>query len=110
MPFTLGQPVSPLRLAVLISGGGTTLSNLIQKIAAKKLDAKIDLVISSNPTAKGLDFAREANIPTLVVPYHKSQSPDAFSQSTFNPCRQAQVHIVAMGGYLKLVHIPPDFQ
>src|SRR5262245_7503783 len=110
MPFTLGQPVSPLRLAVLVSGSGTTLRNLIQKIAAKKLDAKIDLVISSNATAKGLDIAREAGIPTLVVPFPKPQSPEAFSDNTFNPCRQAGVHIVAMGGYLKLVHIPPDFQ
>ena len=55
MSFTLGQRVSPLRLAVLISGGGTTLRNLIQKIAAGKLDAKIELVISS--TAKAGGFA-----------------------------------------------------
>jgi phosphoribosylglycinamide formyltransferase-1 len=109
MSFVLGQPVSPLRLAVLISGGGTTLRNLIQKIAAKKLDAKIELVISSSATAKGLDFAREANIPTLVVPQAKSKSAKQFSEATFGPCRQAGVHIVVMAGYLKLVQIPPYF-
>jgi len=109
MSFTLGQPVSPLRLAVLISGGGTTLRNLIQRIAAKKLDAKIDLVISSSPTAKGLVFANDANIPTLIVPQDKSKSPEEFSQATFDPCRQAGVHIVVMAGYLKLVPIPTDF-
>jgi phosphoribosylglycinamide formyltransferase 1 len=109
MLFTLGQPVSPLRLAALISGGGTTLRNLIQRIAARKLDAKIELVVSSSATAKGLDFAREAGIATLVVPQDKSKSPEEFSQATFEPCRQAGVHIVVMAGYLKLVPIPADF-
>jgi len=109
MSFTLGQSASPLRLAVLISGGGTTLRNLIQRIGAKKLDAKIELVISSSPTAKGLDFARETGIPTLVVPQDKSRSPEEFSEATFGPCRQAGVHVVAMAGYLKLVPIPGDF-
>ncbi len=110
MPFTLGQVVSPLRLAVLISGGGTTLKNLIQKIAAGKLDAKIELVISSSANAGGLQIAQAAGIPTLVVAPDKSQSPQEFSEVTFSPCREAGVHIVAMGGYLKHVLIPPDFE
>jgi phosphoribosylglycinamide formyltransferase 1 len=102
-------PISPLRLAVLISGGGTTLKNLIEKIAAKKLDAKIELVISSTAKA-GLQIASAAGIPTLVVPLTKSQSPQEFSEATFSPCRQAGADIVAMGGYLKHVLIPPDFE
>jgi phosphoribosylglycinamide formyltransferase 1 len=109
MPFTLGQHVSPLRIAVLISGGGTTLRNLIDKIAKSQLDTKIELVISSTAKARGLDFAREAGIPTLVVPPSQFASPGEFSEATFGPCRAADVHIVAMGGYLKHVLIPDDF-
>jgi phosphoribosylglycinamide formyltransferase 1 len=114
MPFTLGQVVSPLRLAVLISGGGTTLRNLIQKIAlpagtGHRLDAKIELVISSSATAGGLEIARAAGIPTLVVPHNKLQPAEQFSEVVFSPCRQAGVHIVAMGGFLKHVLIPADF-
>jgi formyltetrahydrofolate hydrolase len=37
---------SPLKLAVLISGGGTTLRNLLEKIAAGRLDAQVVLVVS----------------------------------------------------------------
>ena len=110
MTYTLGQAVSPLRLAILISGGGTTLQNLIDKIAAGKLDAKIELVISSSAKAKGLEIAKAAGIATLVVPQSKSASPEEFSEATFSPCRQAGVHIVAMGGYLKHVLVPPDFE
>jgi phosphoribosylglycinamide formyltransferase-1 len=110
MSFTLGHVVSPLRLAVLISGGGTTLQNLIRKVAADKLDAKIELVISSSDKAGRLEIARAAEIPSLVVPYAKSKTPEEFSEAVFGPCRQAGVHIVAMGGFLKHVLIPPDFQ
>ncbi len=109
MSFTLGQHVSPLRIAVLISGGGTTLRNLIEKIAKSQLEAKIELVISSSVKARGLDFARETGIPTLVVPKGKGQTPTEFSEATFDPCRQAGVHLVVMGGYLKHVLIPADF-
>jgi phosphoribosylglycinamide formyltransferase 1 len=110
MAFKLGDKVSPLRLAVLISGGGTTLKNLIERIVAQKLDAKIELVISSTAKAGGLEIAKAAGISTLVVPQSKSQSPREFSEATFGPCREAGVHIVAMGGYLKHVLIPPDFE
>jgi phosphoribosylglycinamide formyltransferase 1 len=110
MSFTLGHKVSPLRLAVLISGGGTTLRNLLDKITARKLDAKIELVISSSAKAGGLEFARGAGIPTLVVSPNQFQTAQEFSEAIFGPCRQTAVHVVAMGGFLKHVLIPADFR
>ena len=56
-----------LRLVVLISGGGTTLKNLLEKIAAGQLAAQIVLVISSNAKAAGLEIAAAAGIPTQVI-------------------------------------------
>lgn len=101
---------SPLRIAVLISGGGTTLRNLIQKRDAGELAIDIVVVISSSATARGLQFAAEANIPTLVVPRKKSQTPEQFRDAIFGPCRDAGVDLVVMGGFLKHVLIPPDFK
>ena len=43
-----------LNLAVLISGSGTTLQNLIDKINDKTLNARIQIVISSSPDAYGV--------------------------------------------------------
>jgi phosphoribosylglycinamide formyltransferase-1 len=100
----------PLPIAVLISGGGTTLRNLIERIAAGTLPAEIRLVISSSPTARGLEFAREASIRTLVVEKKKSSSNEDFSRAIFEPCRAAGVKYVVMGGFLKHVLIPPDFE
>jgi len=100
----------PLSIAVLISGGGTTLRNLIEKIAAGKLPVEIRLVISSNPAAGGLKFAAEAGIRSLVVEKSKSAGADQFSAEIFGACRQAGVRYVVMGGFLKHVLIPPDFE
>lgn len=101
---------TPLPLAVLISGGGTTLKNLLEKIAAGKLPAEVRLVISSNPAAGGLRYAEEADIPTLVVEKKRYPDPHEYSEAMFAPCRAAGVQLVAMGGFLKHVLIPPDFE
>ena len=100
---------SPLRIAVLISGGGTTLKNMIQKIDAGLLDVQIELVVASNPESRGLGFAEEAGIPSVVIERKQYDSREAFSAAIFDGCRRANVDIVAMGGFLKQVSIPEDF-
>jgi formyltetrahydrofolate-dependent phosphoribosylglycinamide formyltransferase len=103
----------PFRIAVLISGGGTTLRNLIEKIAAGQLPVEIALVLSSNPTARGLQFAAEAKIPAAVIE-RKTFAPgpagqDAFSRAVFDHCRSANADLVVLGGFLKRLAIPEDF-
>jgi phosphoribosylglycinamide formyltransferase-1 len=56
---------------VLISGGGTNLQAIIDRIEAGKLEATIGLVISSNPDAHGLHRARTHGISTAVVDYRR---------------------------------------
>ena len=101
--------MSSLRLAVLISGGGTTLRNLIQRSREGKLEAEIVLVVSSNAVARGLEFAHEAKIPTLVVEQKQLGDADAFRDAIFEPIRQSRADLVVMGGFLKHVLIPEDF-
>lgn len=100
----------PFPIAVLISGGGTTLLNLLAKQRAGELLVEFKLVISSNPTAKGLHFATEAGIPTLVVEKRKGLTTQQYSAAIFDPLRAAGVKLVVMGGFLKHVLIPPDFE
>lgn len=98
-----------LRLVVLISGGGTTLRNLIQKIQAKQLPAEILLVISSSAKAGGLRFAEEAGIPAVVLPFREYPNDAAFSEAVFDHCRRVNPDFVVMGGFLKRLVIPEDF-
>lgn len=97
------------RIAVLISGGGTTLKNLIEKIKAGKLPVEIALVVSSSPTTRGLAFATDAGIPSKVVEQKAFAGQEEFSRAIFDHCRQAKVDLVVMGGFLKRITIPDDY-
>ncbi len=100
---------SPLSIAVLISGGGTTLQNFIDLRARGELDVDIKLVISSRSSAKGLQRAADAGIPTTVI--ERSGNPDGlFSKQVTDALRQADVDLVCMGGFLSMWIIPPDFE
>ena len=99
----------PFRIAVLISGGGTTLRNFIEKIAAGQLPVEIALVVSSSPTARGLQFARDAGIPSVVIERKSFANQDDFSRAIFDHCRRARADLVVMAGFLKRVTIPADF-
>jgi len=98
-----------VRLAVLISGGGTTLRNLLERRAAGQFAPTIALVISSSATASGLKFARDAGIESLVISKSKELDTTAYSEAIFGPCRERRIAWVVMGGFLKHVGIPADF-
>jgi len=100
----------PFSIAVLISGGGTTLKNLYEKIDAKTLNVEIKLVVSSSDTAKGLAFAEQNQTPSVVVRLKDCSNAEEFSESIFQACRDAQIDLVVMGGFLKHVLIPKDFE
>ena len=97
------------RIAVLISGGGTTLKNLIDKKNCGDLKVNIANVISNNPTAGGLEFARAANIETAIIDHRLQSDIQQFSEKLFEECRSAQANLVVMGGFLRRVTIPTDF-
>lgn len=100
----------PFRIAVLISGGGTTLANLISYQQKGLLLAEIGHVISSHAKAKGLQYAIENKISYTVFESKEFDSVADFSQAIFDLCRDSQVDLVVMGGFLKQVLIPEDFE
>ena len=99
----------PLPLAVLLSGTGRTLKNLLDRIADRTLDADIRLVVSSAPGVRGLDFAAEAGIATAVLPQKQFPAAEAYSQAIFDRVRQAGATHVVLAGFLKRLVVPPDF-
>jgi phosphoribosylglycinamide formyltransferase-1 len=103
-------PISnpPIRLAVCVSGGGTTLQNLIDRIRAKSLRAEIVRVVASRPRIGAIDRATAAGIP-LALADRGSKSLADFSRSIFDPIRQSRADLVILGGFLSLVEIPADY-
>jgi phosphoribosylglycinamide formyltransferase-1 len=103
-------PVKPLKLAVLISGGGRTLKNFIDLAAEGDLPADIRLVISSSVKAGGLKFAEDARIPTAVFSRRNFESVNDYGNAIFDACRDADVDYVAMAGFMKLAPVPADLE
>lgn len=98
-----------LRIAVLISGGGTTLENFNAAIAAGKLHAEFPLVIASRRDCGGIARAERAGIPCRVIVRKEFPSVEAFSAEIFAQCRAVEADVVALAGFLSLVHVPDDF-
>jgi len=101
---------TPINIAVLISGGGTTLKNLIDRVTAGSLNARIDRVISSNPSAGGLKFATDANITAQTIGHRDFADRESFSKAIFDSLRESNVQLVVMGGFLRQLAIPDDFE
>jgi len=90
----------PPRLAVLLSGSGRTLANLLTVIERRELDAAIPLVIASRE-CRGADIAREHHITTLVIP---GTIP---ADRLVALAHEHAIDLVVLAGYLKLLPIPP---
>src|ERR1035441_1378223 len=101
------MPTPPLRLAVLLSGAGTTLQNLIDEIAAGRLNAAINIVIGSRPGLGGIERAAAAKLPNLVVD-RSAPAPD-FSRRIFSLIDDAGVKLVLFAGWLRLLEIPDKY-
>jgi formyltetrahydrofolate-dependent phosphoribosylglycinamide formyltransferase len=100
----------PTRLAVLLSGGGRTLENLLARRADGSLPAVVTRVVSSNPGAFGLTRAQNAGVPAVAVDRKAYATRAEFSRAVFDHCRQAGADLVCLAGFLHLLEIPEDFQ
>jgi len=99
----------PIRLAVCVSGGGTTLQNLIDRSADGRLRAQIVRVVASRPKIGAIARAEAAGIPVALA-VRGSGDLDGFSRSVFDPVRRSGADLVVLAGFLSLVKIPPDYR
>ena len=103
------QRSGPLRIAALISGGGRTVENVAQAIAADRLDARVVTVISSRPGAFGLERARKLGLPAHVVERKAYSTTADFSTAIWDLVRHAEADLVCLMGFLSLINIPDDY-
>jgi formyltetrahydrofolate-dependent phosphoribosylglycinamide formyltransferase len=96
-------------LAVLLSGAGTSLQNILDRIADGRLNAKVVAVVSNNANAFALERAKRAKIPAYVVHRKETGSLTEFSERLFKHCRQAHADLVCLAGFLQLIEVPDDF-
>src|SRR4051794_40638411 len=100
----------PIRLAVCVSGGGTTLQNLIDRIRGGQLRAEIVRVVASRPEIGAIARAEGAGIPVAQVVRGNYRSLADFSAAVFDPILQSGADLVILGGFLSLIEIPPEYE
>jgi len=107
----------PLKLGVLLSGGGRTLLNLLECIRRGELDCEVATVIASRE-CKGVERSRAAGLDVHVVPYKQYRDagpggqPDTagYSAAIVAKLEAAGANLVVQAGFLSLWHIPPRYE
>lgn len=92
-----------MNLGVLVSGSGTNLQAILDAVAAGRLQAKVALVLSNVATAKALDRAKAAGVPTAVIDHKAFSTRDAFDAAVVEKLRAHGVQCVVLAGFMRLV-------
>lgn len=95
-------PRLPARLAVMLSGSGRTLVNLLRAIEDGRLSARVVGVIASKECL-GAQRARDAGLPTRVMPGVIPAAELGVTLAAFG------AEAVALAGYLKKIDMPPGW-
>lgn len=93
-----------LKLAVLVSGGGTNLQALIDNIEQKKLtDVKIEVVISNKAGAYALERAKKYGIPGHTILKKNFGNQDLFADALLNLIDSYQPDLIVLAGCLLII-------
>ena len=93
-----------LRVAVLISGGGTNLQAIIDSIESGKLkNVTIEVVISSKKYAYGLERARNHGIKGVEIIKKDYSNPALFEEALIDELNSNKIDLVVLAGYLQIV-------
>lgn len=109
-PFSAGANKKLIRLGVLISGGGTTLMNILDCIKRGELNAQVSVVISSRSTVAGVERAKNAGLNVKIVRQKDYNNIDEFSKCIEEELVAGQVDLVVQGGWLCLWKIPHRYE
>ena len=95
---------NPVKIAVLVSGGGTNLQALIdaQNSGIVK-SGKIELVIANNANAFALERAAKAGIKTAVVLKKELGSAEAFEQKIKDLLTENGIEIIVLAGFMAIL-------
>jgi phosphoribosylglycinamide formyltransferase 1 len=104
------KEVRPIRLGILISGGGRTMENIDKAIKAKKLPAQIAAVICSRKEIKGVELSRQLGFEPAIVRTKDYSDVEQFSKKIVEILDVSKVDLVVQAGWLCLWHIPKQYE
>ncbi len=98
---------NPTRIAILFSGNGTNLKNLVAHILAENVAATLELAICNRPDAKGLEFCRDNNIPHELIDHTNYSDRAEFDAAMQTALQAANIDLICAAGFMRL--LTPEF-
>ena len=98
---------NPTRIAILFSGTGTNLKNLVAHILAENVAATLELAICNRPDAKGLEFCRDNNIQHELIDHTNYSDRAEFDAAMQTALQAANIDLICAAGFMRL--LTPEF-
>jgi len=95
--------MAALRLGVLASGSGSNLAALLEACATGAVPAEVAVVLSNLGTARALERAKAAQVPSVLLPHQGFASREAYDAAVVETLRQHDVELVCLAGFMRIV-------
>jgi len=92
-----------INLAVFASGRGSNFKAILDAIKNKKCDAKVLCLISDNPNAQAINYAKEENIPVHIFERKNYSSAIEFDDAILEVLKKYNPDLIVLAGYMRLI-------
>ena len=98
--MVLSTGYNKVRTAVFISGTGSNLKSLIKFSKSKKSPITVNFIISNNPKAKGLNYAKKFKIKKKVLNFHKKKLSE---NKLLSILKKNNIEMICLAGFMKIL-------
>lgn len=93
-----------MKVAVLISGRGSNLKSILEAEKKNLLgEAEVAAIISDNPLAHGLKYAKEYKKQSVIIDFSKFKSKNDFEQKLISVLENAQIELIVLAGFMRIL-------
>ena len=91
------------RIACFISGRGSNFKAILEETRKENINGEIVLVVSDNPDAKGLEYAKEAGIPHAVFVKSPQETRERYFERIISLLEESSVDLICLAGFMKVL-------
>ena len=99
-----------MKIAVLLSGSGTTLENIFEHVERGELPVEVAVVVSSRADAFGIERAKKRGVPTHVVARRAFATLEEYTEAVFAPIKESGAELVVFAGFMVQLGVPEDYR
>ena len=91
------------KIAVLISGNGSNLEALISACKKNVINGTIDIIISNNPDAYGIERAKNHSINYKIIDNNRYETREDFDQALLEELKNSNPDLIVLAGFMRIL-------